>query len=480
MSLQTILTIEDDAAKKSILSFERGAMKYQTAILVLLFAQSAHAEQKEPDYEAVSESIRSRIIALQEKHPLLKNMSTMRPLHHPNNLSFRHAVKWVLDDPTQRPTKMNARRPIYETDDAFWFRVVFYRGRYGGAAMHRPIRFGDLRVWLSYGYNKDSSVIGIVTKVIREEKKKFDAKYPGLSDKPDKRLDHNQSIGSDKVIAKSPWFKQDFSSDGRDALVELSKKKPFSELAPVLLKVLAEYPGKRYAWSANKPSWNSDRRLTSQDRTYLMASSVWQHHMKPTNDPSKIKVLLALLQKASRRAEKNILIGAIKSYQWNTDGEKALADIAENKEESPGLRNFAVGALLHRSDINTYMPIAIEIILAHKEDLPRHQAFSSNTNLGNRLFTLNAKNRHAVISTGFEILSEIPDEEFHAGYFIATRLGFILKVNNEFKPDQKAGKYRGDTGLKDDFFIDTVKNAIEWHSKNWKEHSAVRGRSQRN
>lgn len=160
---------------------------YQTAILILLLGGCVHAEpakQSEPDYAAITKRIRSRIIALQKKHPILKQIDTS-PRPHTGDLHLEHAVNWRLDIPQQKASKRNARRPVYETNDAVWFHIHFYRGPYKGAAHHRPFRLGDLRVWLRYGCSKDASVIASITDVIKDEKKKFDEKYPGLSEKPD-------------------------------------------------------------------------------------------------------------------------------------------------------------------------------------------------------------------------------------------------------------------------------------------------------
>ncbi len=159
----------------------------QTAILIVLLAGCTHAEpakQTEADYGAITKRIRTRIIALQKQHPVLKGLDTA-PRPHKGDLHLEHNVTWKLDDPTKRHSKLNARRPVYGTDDAVWFHVHFYRGPWKGAAFHRPYRLGDLRVWLRYGYNKDSSVIVSITEVIEQEKKKFDKKHPGLSEKED-------------------------------------------------------------------------------------------------------------------------------------------------------------------------------------------------------------------------------------------------------------------------------------------------------
>ena len=51
--------------------------RYQTAILIILLAGCTHAassKQTEPDYGAITKRIRSRIMALQEQHSVLKSL----------------------------------------------------------------------------------------------------------------------------------------------------------------------------------------------------------------------------------------------------------------------------------------------------------------------------------------------------------------------------------------------------------------------
>ena len=157
------------------------------------------------------------------------------------------------------------------------------------------------------------------------------------------------------------------------------------------------------------------------------------------------------------------------NYQWCPDAETVLLGLAKNKEEDLGIRRSAVSTLLSRCDINAYMPLAVEIVLAHKKGLDRCQAFNYTMNQGNRLFSLSDENRRKVLVAGFDIVTELPDKDFQTGYFVARRLGFMLKKEDEFAPNQKERKYQGEHGLTEEFFIDTVKNAIEWHTKNKRE-----------
>jgi hypothetical protein len=154
--------------------------------------------------------------------------------------------------------------------------------------------------------------------------------------------------------------------------------------------------------------------------------------------------------------------------RWDPEAEPALADIAKNETEQLKSRDRAVLALLRRFDINNYMPLAIEVILAHPRGIERCAAFSHVTNAGNRLFTMNETNRHAFLSTGFRMLAELPEDRLRDGYFVARHLGFVLGIKDEFTPDQSAKEYQGEYGLADKFFAHTTRNALLWYSKNKK------------
>jgi hypothetical protein len=271
--------------------------------------------------------------------------------------------------------------------------------------------------------------------------------------------------GADSSI-EDAWSKEDLSPDQRTELVERSKKEPFAEIAPVILKALCE-DQPLYDHGINPRGdtpWNDDR-LSPRDRTYLMASAVWWHHMTPKDDPAKAKVILSLLRKASGRPEKRVLIAAITYHLSCPDAEAVLLDLAKDKKEDPDIRRAAASALLSRGDINVYMPLVVEVILAHDKGLPRCQAFNFTTNEGNRLFSLNEKNRRMLLAAGFQIITELSDEDLGTGYFVARRLGFILKIQDEFAPNPRAEQYQGEHGLTDAFFIDTVKNARAWYRK---------------
>ncbi len=82
-----------------------------------------------------------------------------------------------------------------------------------------------------------------------------------------------------------------------------------------------------------------------------------------------------------------------------------------------------------------------------------------------RIETNNRPAARALLETGFELLQRIPRQRIDQGYFVALHLGFILKLKDQFKPDQQAEKYQGPGGLTKDFFQDTVRNALAWQAR---------------
>jgi hypothetical protein len=263
------------------------------------------------------------------------------------------------------------------------------------------------------------------------------------------------------------WFGGDLSPDERTALVEKSKNVPFEKIAPELLKGLL---GGMPVWGSQpgETPWNN-KNLHPLDRAYLMAHEVWYHHIRTIEELAKAKYLLSLLQKATSYPEKYILIEAIMDYQWCSDAEVVIYDMFTKSIDDPYLRDKLLSTLLHRCEINTYMYLAIESILSCKKGLPRCEKFKIINTKDNRLLLLNDKNRQLMLTTGFEIINELSNEERHGGYYIARTLGAILKIPGEFAPDQKAIKYQGKHGLTDEFFLETVRNAIKWYLENKKE-----------
>lgn len=270
------------------------------------------------------------------------------------------------------------------------------------------------------------------------------------------------SLGA--AVTEDEWFDESLSAAERNDLVERSKNEPFNVIAPIVLQAIAKYQPFYGMNPRGQTPWN-DYAKNPRDAIYLMAQAVWQHHISTKEDASKADVILSLLKKSSNDREKLYLVAAIKNYQWCPDAEPALRELCLDDKQHLVVRTRSAEALLHRGDLNVHMPLAIEIVLARKKGLDRCQAFSNIMNFGFRRKTLNERNKRALLSTGFQIIEELPESELQTGYFVAGHLAQFLERPGGFTPNRNAEEYRGPNGLKPEFFIDTVKNAIAWHAE---------------
>jgi hypothetical protein len=271
-----------------------------------------------------------------------------------------------------------------------------------------------------------------------------------------------------ELALEAQWHRKDLSPQQQDELVERSKVAPFEEIGQTLLATLVEY--RQYSGSGlmnqDKP-WHNDRYAAAQS-TYLMARTVWVYHMRHDRNPTMRKTLVGLLQRATTPAGKLRIMPYLAVEQWCPEAEPVLADIANDSKESADVRTHAVRTLLRRCDVNKYISLLIRIALDQPKGGARRDAFFHGSNAGNQLFAMDETNRRAFLSTGFSILTELPEERVQDGYFVARHLGFVLRIDSEFTPDQSSKEYQGEHGLLDKFFADTTRNALLWYSKNKK------------
>ena len=259
------------------------------------------------------------------------------------------------------------------------------------------------------------------------------------------------------------WLRADHDAAERDALVEDSKKLEFKQVAPILLKVLVECRPMfgNYNRVGDRP-WN-DKRLPPRQRKFVMAEVVWNHHLRGRHDPAKAKVLLSLLPKGDANTHGRYLVVAVMTHsQWIPEMEPVLKRMLTDETRTADARRAALNCLLHRGDINTYMPICIKHIQSSGALITQLREYNLLTNQGNRLFTLSEANRRSLVDLGFKLLERLSHKQHQSGYFVALQLGFLLKIKDQFKPDQDAEEYQSPSGLTDAFFTDTVKNALAW------------------
>lgn len=133
------------------------------------------------DYAALTKRIFDRVGALKDREPKLDwSEEIKRARVEPDGsgtFSIERGVSWVLDRPTERPSKLNGSRPAYQPG-GFWIHLTFYRGAWKGAAAFYSIDFGDLHLWFDYGYKDDATAITAVARIVEEERRAFEKTFP--------------------------------------------------------------------------------------------------------------------------------------------------------------------------------------------------------------------------------------------------------------------------------------------------------------
>ena len=208
--------------------------------------------------------------------------------------------------------------------------------------------------------------------------------------------------------------------------------------------------------------WMSGR-LSAGAKVWYAAIHVWDGWFRGANDPKKIRILSDLLDAHIYDAH---ILKAFRHYQWDDKLESKVLPIAEDKNNSMGLRDSAYLVLIQRcgSRYISHLLNYIESSMGHYVDRANPVDHYCNLfNVGNRFFEYPVRIQERIIELGFSILEVESKGRLHFGYFIATRLGYFLKIPDDFKPNQRDAKYQENGGLKDSFFIDTVKNALEWN-----------------
>lgn len=214
------------------------------------------------------------------------------------------------------------------------------------------------------------------------------------------------------------------------------------------------------------PIWNSagrehDREAPVEWQIFYAVDRSWRHHLRGAPSEELGALLLELLSRAETGFGRQRALFDL-SRHWHPDAEDPLRDLMVDPEQDLIVKLAAGFALmLHRGEAyhGTLLDLASGSAGDEKREWwnllvdPRHK---SETGID-----------PAVVRLGFEVLTEEREanpDYVHGAYFVACNLGDYL--GHEFKPDQRQRKYRGQHGLRDSFFADTVDRAFTWWEEN--------------
>jgi hypothetical protein len=252
------------------------------------------------------------------------------------------------------------------------------------------------------------------------------------------------------------------SNTERDRLVQQLSRGDAATLAAPILKIMREHI------AADEPGmppvpWLNDNH-SHRAKVWYAAGAVWGELFRGQPDPAKAAVLLKLLESEKDDYSRYNVLSEI-GFHWNAEAEKGVVQVFEASESPPYIKRKCLELLLSFGG-EKYVSHAFEFVSKSpaKEQAGLFRVFHSN-----HFFSSYSKeNQDRIVDLGFTILEMDAKEGNRNGYGIATTLGTFVKAPNDFKPDQKDYQRPpgGTGGLTDEFFADTVKNALEWRKKN--------------
>ncbi len=249
------------------------------------------------------------------------------------------------------------------------------------------------------------------------------------------------------------------SWDDRCSAEEKLISRPPQEVLPVLLPHVSKGMPAGYIW--NSGGRESDKRAPVAWQVYYAVSRSWTNHVDKLPRESGGELLLRLLTKASEDKGKVRILHDL-ALRWTPRAEPSVADLLKNANQKITVRTTAgLALILHGKE-------------RYHETLLKFAGQGSHADR-KKWYDLLADPRHKkrsgidprVVVLGFDLIEAeqrlLPDY-VHGAYFLAVRTGDY--VGHEFKPDQKHARYQGKHGLTDEFFKDTVRNALRWWKLN--------------
>jgi hypothetical protein len=213
--------------------------------------------------------------------------------------------------------------------------------------------------------------------------------------------------------------------------------------------------------------WNSAGREADQKapvpwQIYYAVARAWNDQIKALPVKEGGKVLLNLLKATTKDKEKYHVIYAL-SLRWESTAEAELGKLLRDAAAPSELRRVAALALIQHG-AEDYRDTMLQAVskAGHAEKVQWYELLSDPVH----------KKRKGVdprvSQLGFQLIqaekAKSPDY-IHGAYFLALKTGAY--VGEEFAPSPNDPRYQNKKGgSSDEYFVDTVRNALRWWDKN--------------
>jgi hypothetical protein len=262
----------------------------------------------------------------------------------------------------------------------------------------------------------------------------------------------------------SELVRKDISNERRDAIVEQLKQSDISAVAPKILEVMRSHESAGEPGIPPKP-WMNDSH-SHRAKVWYASAEIWFWLFIGRDDPNKAAILPKLLTSINDAyKDDGYTIHEVLSTMlahWAPEAEQQVSNLLQDSKAPSSVKRHALEVLIQRCGERYVIP-AIDFIRS-SSGRDQKMLFTSIFNSGG-YFKYSEENQKNIIDLGFSILES---NENQYGYGLARQLGYFLKIPGEFAPNQNAAKYKTKNGLNlnDQFFLDTVRNALEWRKRN--------------